>query len=328
MRSIESHWYRDSLLSRLLLPVSWVYRAAMFVRRSLYRAGIRRGVHAGVPVIVVGNITVGGTGKTPLVIHLARLFANAGYRPGIVTRGYRGAAKSWPLLARADSDPAQLGDEPVMLARRADCPVVADPERARAAIELVNTHGCDLIISDDGLQHLRLARDIEIVVIDGDRRFGNDRCLPAGPLREPATRARAADARVVQGSPRSGEWGMRLAERGFFRLGKSDSPAAATAFGAEPVHAVAGIGNPERFFAHLRRLGLSVIAHPFPDHHRFQPGDIGFADGRPVIMTEKDAVKCERFATASIAWYLAVEAVPDQSFDKWILQRLRDVAHG
>src|SRR5581483_10167702 len=219
MRALERHWYRDTLLSRALLPLSAVYRAAVALRRFLYRAGIKRQVRVGVPVIVVGNLTVGGTGKTPLVIWLACLLAQAGYRPGIVTRGYGGRSRTWPRAVHADSDPDDVGDEPVLLARHAGCAVTADPDRVRGARELIARAGCNIVISDDGLQHLRLARDLEIVVIDGARRFGNNRCLPAGPLREPAARALCADARVVQGNAGAGEWSMQLAARGFFRVG-------------------------------------------------------------------------------------------------------------
>lgn len=327
MRWLERHWYGDSLVSRALLPLSGMYRAAMALRRFLYHAGVRRRVRIAAPVVVVGNLTLGGTGKTPLAIWLARLLAEAGYRPGIVTRGYGGRAAHWPQTVGVDSDPDQVGDEPIVLARRAGCPVVADPNRARAAAQLVEHHGCDAVISDDGLQHLRLARDIEVVVIDGERRFGNGRCLPAGPLREPAKRALAADARVVQGDARAGEWGMQLVTRGFFSLAGGDRPVSQAMFGSNPVHAVAGIGWPQRFFAQLARLGLNVVAHPFPDHYRFLPTDIEFTDGYAVIMTQKDAVKCERFAPAS-AWYLAVEAELDPGFGRWILQRLREITHG
>lgn len=327
MRWLEKHWYRDTRLSRLLAPLSWLYRAIVAVRRWLYDIGVRRRIHVGVPVVVAGNLTVGGSGKTPLAIWLARLLARSGYRPGIVTRGYGGRAVQWPQSVYAESDPAEVGDEPVLLARRAGCAVVADPDRVRGAAHLISRHRCDVIVSDDGLQHLRLARDIDIVVIDGVRRYGNGRCLPAGPLREPAERACAADARVVQGEARTDEWGMRLVATGFFRLGDAAPGTSAAAFGADPVHAIAGIGHPQRFFEYLRGLGLNVIPHPFPDHHRFEAADIRFPDGRAVIMTEKDAVKCRRLP-ASSAWYLAVEAELDPGFGRWLLQRLREVARG
>src|SRR3989344_2099765 len=185
--SIERYWYRDSFVSRLLVPLSWLYRFLVFLRRTLYRAGILRVIRLPVPVVVVGNLTVGGSGKTPLVIWLARFLREQGWRPGIVTRGYGGRAAHWPQTVTPESDPESVGDEPVLLARAAGCPVVADPDRARAAERLVRL-GCTIVVSDDGLQHYRLARDFEIAVIDGARPFCHGRCLPAGPFREPAGR--------------------------------------------------------------------------------------------------------------------------------------------
>lgn len=325
---IDRHWHGDTLPSRLLLPLSWIYCVLMALRRMAFRVGLRRRMHIGVPVIVVGNVTVGGTGKTPLVLWLAHQLATAGYRPGIVTRGYRGAAHSWPRRVTADSDPVEVGDEPVVLARRAHCPVVADPDRVRGASLLAHEARCNVVISDDGLQHLRLARDIEIVVIDGVRRFGNGRCLPAGPLREPAARARRADVVLVHGEAGAGEWGMRLNPTGLRSL-VGDEAAAPDTLRHTRVHAVAGIGFPERFFSALERLGLTIIRHPYPDHHRFQPVDVRFDDSLPVIMTEKDAVKCRRWIEPGEPyWYLAVDAEPDPRLGPWLTQRLAEIARG
>ncbi len=325
---VERHWYRDTLVSRLLAPLGWFYCALVELRRLAYRLGLRRSLEAGAPVIIVGNVTVGGTGKTPLVIWIARYLAAMNRRPGIVTRGYRGAASTWPQVVTADSDPADVGDEPVVLARRAGCPVIADPDRVRGARQLVREHRCDVVISDDGLQHLRLARDIEIVVIDGTRRFGNGRCLPAGPLREPAARAARADALLVHGDPTPSEWGMRLKAIGLRSLA-SETTTAAESLRQTPVHAIAGIGFPERFFRELERQGFELIRHVYPDHHAFQPADLRFADGLPVIMTEKDAVKCRRWVSAGApCWYLAVEAEPDPRLGPWLTERLGEIARG
>lgn len=329
MHWLERHWYHDNLLSRLLAPVSWLYCALMALRRLAYRHGVRHSIRIGAPVIIIGNVTVGGTGKTPLVIWLARYLADMGHRPGIVTRGYGGAADAWPQIVTADSDPAQVGDEPVVLARRGGCPVLADPNRVRGAESLVRGYGCNIIVSDDGLQHLRLARDIEIVVIDGARRFGNGRCLPAGPLREPAARVQTADVVLVHGDAVGNEWGMKLAARGLMPLLGNAETMAPETLGRNSVHAVAGIGHPERFFRQLEQLGLRLIRHAYPDHHRFGRNDIAFGDGLPVIMTEKDAVKCRRLiALGEPYWYLAVDAEPDPRFGPWLTKRMTEITRG
>lgn len=321
MHWLERHWYRRGLVSLLLLPAAALYCLLAEIRRRCYRAGLCRARPVSAPVIVVGNITVGGTGKTPLVIWLAGVLKQRNLRPGIVTRGYGGRARDWPRDVRADSDPEEVGDEPVLLARTAGCPVVVDPDRVRGAQRLVHTHGCDVILSDDGLQHYRLARAVEIAVIDGARRFGNGFCLPAGPLREPVGRLRHVHAVVTQGEPRAGELALALRETGFTRLGARAETAGAAAFDGRAAHAVAGIGNPGRFFEHLRRLGVRVIEHPFPDHHRFAPAELDFGDGLPVLMTAKDAVKCERFADAR-CWVLMVEARPDPRLAELVLHLL------
>jgi tetraacyldisaccharide 4'-kinase len=327
MRWIERQWQQRGPVSLALLPLSWVYCLLVELRRFLYRTGLWRRTRLPVPVIVVGNITVGGTGKTPLTIWLAGFLRQHGYRPGIVTRGYGGRSPAWPLAVRPDTDPALVGDEPVLLARGSGCPVMADPRRARAAERLIQAHGCNLILSDDGLQHLALARDIEIAVIDGVRRFGNGYCLPAGPLREPVRRLDMVQTRVTQGLPQAGELGMQLVAGRFQPLRPGPPAVTAQFFHGHPVHAVAGIGYPPRFFDLLRQLGLEVIEHPFPDHHTFRPEDIRFGDPLPVIMTAKDAVKCERFAD-SHCWYLDVEAKPDLRLGERLLSLLEEYKRG
>jgi tetraacyldisaccharide 4'-kinase len=321
MRRLERLWYRRSPLSFLLLPVAWSFCALVLLRRTFYRLGIFRSARIAVPVIVVGNLTVGGSGKTPLVIWVTGLLRGQGLRPGIVTRGYGGNARDWPRDVHPDSTPDEVGDEPVLLARRSGCPVVADPDRVRGAQRLIKTHGCNVIVSDDGLQHYRLRRDVEIAVMDGERRFGNGWCLPAGPLREPLSRLRNVDARVVTGTPQKGEWGMELTETAFLSSRGEKRPT--NAFASRRAHAVAGIGNPDRFFAHLRRLGVEAIAHPFPDHHRFTAGDLDFGDDLPVIMTEKDAVKCERLDVRPF-WYLAVEARVDDRLGALVVAKFKE----
>jgi len=296
------------------------------LRHRLYHLGILRSTRLPVPVIVVGNITVGGTGKTPLVIWLANFLRQAGYRPGIVTRGYRGHSRTWPVAVDAQTTAEQVGDEAVLLARHSGCAVLAGADRVATA-RLHVEQGCNVIVSDDGLQHYRLRRNLEIAVIDGVRRFGNRLCLPAGPLREPVSRLRSVSVRVANGAPQTGELGMTLVPTGFYSLAKPDERMSVDHFRTGPVHAVAGIGNPERFFSSLRGLGLKVIPHPFPDHHAFLPGELEFGDERPVIMTEKDAVKCQPFANAR-CWVLAVEARPDMALGEQILKRLKEIIRG
>ncbi len=326
MRALERLWYQAGPGAALLAPLGWLYCALAGLRRRLYRAGVLASVRLPVPVIVVGNITVGGTGKTPLVIWLARLLRARGYRPGIVTRGYRGRAAHWPQDVQADSAPAAVGDEPVLLARHGGCPVTADPDRVRAALRLVHTHGCNVIVSDDGLQHYRLGRDIEIAVLDGVRRLGNGRCLPAGPLREPLARLQTVDLRVTTGSAGPGELAMTLRATGFHPL-RGGAVMPVEQFRGRRAHAVAGIGNPPRFFAHLRQLGVDVIEHAFPDHHRFSARDLAFDDDLPILMTEKDAVKCAAFAHARMA-FLAVEAQPDARLGEQLISQLKECCRG
>lgn len=327
MAWLEQHWYRRTPVSFALWPVSVLYCVVTQARRLAYRRGWLARVRLPVPVVVVGNITVGGSGKTPLVAWLATYLRQRGMRPGIVLRGYGGSASHWPQDVTPAHDPDAVGDEAVLLARQSECPVTADPDRARGAQSLVQRHGCDVILSDDGMQHWRLARDLEIAVLDGERRFGNGLCLPAGPLREPAGRWRDVALRVTQGTPEAGELGMSLVETALCRVNAPEHYASPGVFRGETVHAVAGIGHPERFFRHLQRLGMRVMAHPFPDHHRFTPRDLDFRDDRPVIMTQKDAVKCERFAGDRV-WYLAVEARPDPGVGEAVWQCLKEKCRG
>lgn len=318
---IDAFWYRNSPLGVLLAPLGWLYCAAAMVRHASYRAGILRAGRVGAPVIVVGNISVGGTGKTPLVIWMARFLSARGLRPGIVSRGYRGRADKWPQQVRPDSDPVVVGDEPVLLARNTGCPVVADPNRLRAARSLLAHAKCDVIISDDGLQHLAMGRDVEVAVIDGLRRHGNGRCLPAGPLREPVSRLASVDLVVANGGGLGGEYSMRLHNEDARNLADDTISRPLAGFGPGPVHAVCGIGSPERFFDALERAGLAPIRHPFPDHHSFSAADISFDDDSPVLMTEKDAVKCRRFAMAR-HWYVPVRAELTQGFGERLLALL------
>jgi tetraacyldisaccharide 4'-kinase len=327
-------WYapRPTLLAALLLPLAALYALLTALRRWLYRRGIARSLKLAAPVIVVGNITAGGTGKTPLVIALADALAARGWRPGIVSRGYGGSAGAGPRSAphpvAGDDDPRVAGDEPVLIAR-AGLRVFVDRDRVAAGRALLAAHPeCDVILADDGLQHYRLARDFEIVVVDAARGLGNGWLLPAGPLREPARRLGDVDALVVTAADAAAA--LRAWPRGFpmtlegDRFHRVDAPAVsveAAAFRGEGVHALAGIGNPERFFAQLRGLGIDAVTHSFPDHHPYAAADLALPGARAILMTEKDAVKCAAFADAR-CWYLPVRARIDPALVARIEEKL------
>jgi tetraacyldisaccharide 4'-kinase len=319
--ALDDIWYGGNGLGVFLAPLGWLTAAAALGHRWCYQSGILAATRIEVPVIVIGNLTVGGTGKTPLTISIAKRLKQHGFRPGIVCRGYRGHAKSWPQQVRADSDPMMVGDEAVVLAKRTECPVAAAPRRAAAAAALVSHSGCDILLSDDGLQHLALARDLEIVVVDGGRRLGNGRCLPAGPLREPDCRLASVDHVVVNGTARPGEVEMRVQLGDPVCLRRPGLRRPLSAFKGPPVHAVCGIGNPERFFLQLEAAGLELIRHPYPDHHEFTAGQIQFDDALAVFMTEKDAVKCARFALEN-QWAVPANAVVPESFFEDLLAAL------
>jgi tetraacyldisaccharide 4'-kinase len=313
------------------LPLSWLFASVAALRRALYRRGALRSTRLPVPVVVVGNVTVGGTGKTPLVIALARALAERGRHPGIVSRGY-GASGAVPREVATGDDPAEAGDEPLLLAA-AGVPVVVARDRVAAARALLATHpSCDVILADDGLQHYALARDVEIVVVDGTRGFGNGRLLPAGPLREPRSRADAADAIVTLVSPDAPRervtvavpgrhTTMTHAPIGLRNLADPSRRADPSAWPRGTVHAVAGIGNPQRFFDLLERMGIDAVPHAFADHHAFVPADLDFPGASAIVMTAKDAVKCARFADARLH-ALDIRAVIDPALVALILERI------
>jgi tetraacyldisaccharide 4'-kinase len=306
--ALQARWYADAPAPLLLRPLAALYaRIATRRRARLQQAAVR----VALPVIVVGNIAVGGTGKTPMTIWLIERLRAWGWRPGVVSRGYGGRAPRYPYAVTTASDPAHCGDEPLLIARRSGCPVVVDPDRVAAARALTARGDVDIIVADDGLQHYRLARDLEIGVVDGVRGLGNRALLPAGPLREPATRLQDLDLVVVNGAgwnePLLRPLHMELqATRSLSMAGDATRPL--QDFRAQPVHAVAGIGHPPRFFATLRAAGIDVREHPFADHHRFTAADLDFGDALPVLMTEKDAVKCAPFAQPRW-WAVPVDAV-------------------
>jgi tetraacyldisaccharide 4'-kinase len=321
MNRLEHSWYDRSPWPIFLTPASIVYCGLARLRRGFYRAGLLTRHSLPVPVIIVGNLSVGGTGKTPLVVWLINFLRDSGYRPGVIARGYKGRARRWPQQVRADSDPRMVGDEAVLLAGRCACPVVAAPDRVAAAWLLLTHSDCDLIVCDDGLQHYALERDIEIVVIDGDRRFGNGFCLPAGPLREPHGRLATVDLVVANGTGRRGEYPMTTHAARAISLYDSSVSRDLAGFGQESVHAVAGIGNPQRFFTRLKQAGMRLEEHVFPDHHAYVVTDLDFADERPVIMTEKDAVKCRCLGLKN-GWYVPVTVEMTMGFGTRVLDLL------
>lgn len=323
---IEALWYSRHPLTPLLLPLSWLYRLVLTCRRFLFAAGILAACRPAAPVIVVGNLTVGGTGKTPLIIWLARYLQALAFKPGIISRGYAGAPQKRVRRVGPDSDPDQVGDEPVLLAQRTGCPVAVAPDRAKAAQELLQQTDCDILLSDDGLQHTSLARDIEIVVIDGVRRFGNHHCLPAGPLREPVDRINTVDLVVANGDAAAGEFLMEYTSLPVRSLdGRQERELAS--FRLQAVHAVAAIGNPGRFFSMLRQNGINIEEHAFPDHHGFRRSDLEFGDSAAVLMTEKDAVKCRRFELEN-AWYVPIDVKMPEAFEREVKLLLEKVRHG
>ena len=336
---LESEWRRRGGGALVLLPLALLFALAVRVRRALYRARLLPVWRAGIPVVVVGNVTVGGTGKTPLVIGIVELLRAHGWRPGVVARGYGrvppreqdplGVVRVFPDLAT----PEHFGDEPVLIARRCRVPVFISPDRVAAARALIAAEPeVNVIVCDDGLQHYALARDVELAVVDGERRFGNGLPLPAGPLREPVARLAEADAVVVNGDddariPGARRYAMRLGAERFVALAGGDERAPdafALAVRGRRVAAVAGIGNPQRFFDHLAALGIRGARHAFPDHHAFHAGDLRLPGAEVIVMTEKDAVKCAGFADARM-WLMRVDAILPQALEDFLLGRVATV---
>jgi tetraacyldisaccharide 4'-kinase len=324
-QKLEQAWYERNGLTQLLRPLSWVFLTLASLRRFLYRTKIIKQVSLPIPVIIVGNISVGGTGKTPLVIWIAKYLKSAGYKPGIVSRGYGGRARNWPQQVRPDADPVMVGDEAVVISRRTACPMAVGPDRVADSQALLKYADVDVIISDDGLQHYLLARTVEIAVIDGIRRFGNGFCLPAGPLRELRSRLEDVDCRVTNGVAAQGEIAMRYQADKVINLVSGETRAIAE-FKNQPVNAIAGIGNPDRFFNFIRASGIRTTTRAFPDHHLFTADEISFPDNETLFMTEKDAVKCQRFARNNW-WYIPVDAILPDDFGVHLIHLLEE-RHG
>ncbi len=319
-------WYEEHPPPWWTLPLAALYAGVCGLRRVSYRRGWLKRVRLPVPVIVVGNITVGGAGKTPLVIALVEALRARGFKPGVVGRGYGGTPRAPPLLG-PDPHPLPGGEEPALIRQGACVPAAIGADRPGAARLLVE-HGVDVVIADDGLQHYALARDIEVCVVDGARGFGNERLLPAGPLREPLNRLREADFVVRNGGdPLAGEIPMRLEPCEAVSLADPSRRKPLADFVGTRVNAVAGIGDPQRFFDALRGRGVEVTERPFPDHHRYSARDLDFDDGLPVLMTEKDAVKCRGFA-APDWWSVPVSAELPMAFFDALASRLKSTSPG
>ena len=329
---IQRAWRKkNALFYVVLLPLSWIFALLTCLRRWAYRFGLLKTYALPVPVIIVGNIHIGGSGKTPVVIWLVQQLKQLGYRPAVISRGYGGSAKL-PTAVNAHSKPKIVGDEPVLIANRCDCPVWVGADRVHVGVELLKAHpDCNVIISDDGLQHYRLQRDMEIAVIDAETYFKNARLLPAGSLREPMRRLQTVDAVIKNGHKNTENYQpinmaytyqMQLTGSEFYNLKEPDLKASATDFKRQSIKAMAGIGNPARFFEHLRQLGLNFAASSFDDHHPFIALDLAKMECDIVLMTEKDAVKCRPFALAH-HWVLPIEANIDGDLMQLAVQKLQ-----
>lgn len=318
-----STWYKEepTLLGRLLYPLSLLFRTLIACRRLIYRLLPKQTFP--LRIIVVGNITVGGTGKTPMVIYLVELLKQRGYRPGVVSRGHGGSAKEATIVT-VDGDADVVGDEPLLIAKRTYAPVVVAKKRVQAVRKLLNDFDCNVVISDDGLQHYAMSRDVEIVMMDGKRRLGNMHCLPAGPLRESVERLKSVDAIVVtEGEAFNDEFLMALEPNtSLVSLHDRSAILPIDRLKGQSVHAVAGIANPQRFFDTLEKLGISFEKHVFPDHYQYSKKDLMFADNQLIIMTEKDAVKCHSFDVQQ-AYYLPVKARLSSIFDEFVLKSIK-----
>jgi len=326
-RWLQDVWYKEMYISAAFMPISMVYDDIMRFRAFLYKIGIKKKTRLAVPVVIVGNITVGGTGKTPLILWMARLLKEQGYKPGIISRGYGGGAEVWPQWVTDQSDSVMVGDEAVLMSKHADCPIAVGPERVKAAQMLLDKSDCNIILSDDGLQHYALERDIEIIVIDGQRRFGNGYVLPCGPLRESTERLHKVDLVIVNGlAEEDNEFSMLMEGDMAINLLTKEQKLLSD-FKFIPSHALAGIGNPNRFFELLEKQNISIEKHAFPDHYKFTETDIRFDDDKAILMTEKDAVKCFEIASDK-HWYVPIKAKPQQQFIDKLLTLIKEKIRG
>ncbi|AYC33418.1 tetraacyldisaccharide 4'-kinase [Pseudomonas cavernae] len=322
-------WYAGHPALHLLRPLAWLYRGVVQRKRRRFLAGEGAIYRAPAPVVVVGNITVGGTGKTPLILWLIEHCRQRGLRVGVVSRGYGATPPQLPWRVGADQSAAIAGDEPLLIVQRTGVPLMIDPDRSQAVRALLAAETLDLILCDDGLQHYRLARDLELVLIDAARGLGNGRCLPAGPLREPVERLRSVDALLYNGADDDVTlgYGFQLRPTALVNLASAQRQPLSYFAPGQQLHAVAGIGNPQRFFNTLEALNWRPIPHPFADHAQYSAQALAFSPSLPLLMTEKDAVKCRTFAAADW-WYLAVDAAPSVAFVTWFDAQLARLLPG
>lgn len=316
---LDRHWYGKPDLLLLLYPVEIIYRCLILIRRFLFKKNILSSWRSPVPVIVVGNISVGGVGKTPLVIALVEFLQAQGYQPGVVSRGYGGKPSQSLQTVEADSSPAEVGDESLLIVQRTACPCVVGANRPDAVRKLLAEGRCNVVISDDGLQHYALQRDIEIVVVDGPRQFGNGHCLPVGPLREPRQRLNGVDFTIYNGNREADT--MKVVPARWVNLFSGESFDSLPNEEGIENHAICGIGNPQRFYSTLEAQGISFQNHSFADHHDFSADDLSQYQGSRLLMTEKDAVKCRQFATENM-WYLSVDAIVSETLLTQLSTRL------
>ena len=325
---LQRQWASVTFWHVLLIPISWLFGAVIYLRKHLYGTGLLKSFCLDAPVIVVGNINVGGTGKTPLVIWLAEQLKQAGYHPGIISRGY-GADIRQPMQVFPASSPFEAGDEAVLIAMRTACPVFVSANRVEAGVSLLKTYPeCDVVISDDGLQHYQLQRDFEIAVYDSAKGFGNGFLLPAGPLRESQARLQTVDAVVCNGQVESDNFtkihpvAMQLEPAAFYNLVDNYKRLSPQDLSGQAVLAIAGIGNPQRFFDQLNKMGLAFESRAYPDHYAFQALDFEYVNSDIILMTEKDAVKCRAFARSNF-WVLPVSAVIKDGLMPLVLNKIK-----
>lgn len=326
---LQRAWYQGHPLLKGLRPLECLYRRVAGRKRRRFLDGRGDCYRAPVPVIIVGNITVGGTGKTPLILWLIEHCRQRGLRVGVVSRGYGARPAAFPWRVRPGQQAAEAGDEPLLIVERTGVPLMIDPDRPRAVQALLHQEDLDLILCDDGLQHYRLARDLELVLLDASRGLGNGRCLPEGPLREPAERLREVDAILYNGAaldPQGG-YGMTLKPSALVNLRSGERASLEHFPHGQACHAVAGIGHPQRFFNTLEALHWRPQAHAFADHARYNARMLDFEPPLPLLMTEKDAVKCRAFARPDW-WFLAVDARPSRAFIAWFDAQLERLLPG
>lgn len=323
MKSLDHYWYNVNAVALLLWPVSLLFKALVWCRKLAYKTGLFKSFKVSKPVVIVGNISVGGTGKTPLIIELCKLLADMKLTVGIISRGYGGNG-SWPHQLTESSLASVSGDEPVQLFQRTGLAIVVGPDRVEDAELLCKNNNVDIILADDGLQHYRLQRDLELVVVDQERQFGNGFCLPAGPLREPVSRLGKDSWCIYNGGDQKYSFLIKPDYVQCITSGKKEN---LQYFANTTVHAVAGIGNPQRFFNMLKDNGIAVIEHAFKDHHQFTRDDLMFNDDLPVLMTEKDSVKCKNIDNENL-WYVAIEVSLSDQFINDFKNQIGLLTHG